>query len=128
MFAREAVSGSPHAALAHVCLGQSDQLDGDDDGALTEYRAALSLGPAEVAHNNIAVIEMKRGLWPAAEAELRAELKANAGYARAWFNLGIVLRHEERRSESCDAETIASALSPGDDSIERERARDCAAP
>ncbi len=128
MFAREAVSGSPHAALAHVCLGQSDQLDGDDDGALTEYRAALSLGPAEIAHNNIAVIEMKRGLWPAAEAELRAELKANAGYARAWFNLGIVLRHEERRSESCDAETIASALSPGDDSIERERARDCAAP
>jgi tetratricopeptide (TPR) repeat protein len=127
-FAREAVSGSPHSALAHLCLGQSDQLDGDDDAALIQYRTALSLGPAEVAHNNIAVIEMKSALWPAAEAELRDEIALNPGYPKAWFNLGIVLRHQQRGPESCEAETTAASLAPSDDAIERERERDCVRP
>ena len=127
-FAREAVSGSPHSALAHLCLGQSDQLDGDDDAALVQYRTALSLGPAEVAHNNIAVIEMKRALWPAAEADLREEIALNPGYPKAWFNLGIVLRHQQRGPESCEAEATAASLAPSDDAIEHERERDCAQP
>jgi tetratricopeptide (TPR) repeat protein len=125
-FAREAVSGSPRSALAHLCLGQSDQLDGDDDGALAEYRTALSLGPAEVVHNNIAVIDMKRTRWSAAEAELREELAVNPRFARAWHNLGIVLRHEQRSGEACAAATAAASLAPEDDAIEDERARDCA--
>lgn len=125
VFAREAVSGSPHSALAHFCLGRSDQLDGDDDGALAEYRTALSLGPAEVVHNNIAVIDMKRALWPEAESELRAELAQSPRYARAWLNLAIVLRREERRRESCQAVTTAAGLEPGDGPIETERAKDC---
>jgi tetratricopeptide (TPR) repeat protein len=124
-FAREAVSGSPHSALAHFCLGQSDQLDGDNDGALMEYRIALSLGPAEVVHNNIAVIDMKRTRWSEAERELRAELVQSPRYARAWLNLAIVLRREERMPESCDAATTAAGLAPGDDAIQSERGRDC---
>ncbi len=124
-FAREAVSGSPHSSLAHFCLGQSDQLDGDDDGALVEYRTALSLGPAEVVHNNIAVIDMKRTRWSEAEGELRAELTRSPRYARAWLNLAIVLRHEQRMRESCDAATTAAGLAPGDDAVGSERARDC---
>jgi len=127
-FAREAVSGSPRSTLAHLCLGQSDQLDGDDDGALSEYRTVLSLGPAEVVHNNIAVIDMKRALWPAAEAELREELAINPRFARAWNNLGIVLRHEQRTAEACAATTTAAGLAPGDDAIGDERTRDCAGP
>ncbi len=127
-FAREAVSGSPRSALAHLCLGQSDQLDGDDDGALAEYRIALSLGPAEVVHNNIGVIEMKRGLWLAAEDELREELSINPRFARAWQNLGIVLRHEQRSEEACAAATTAASLAPADDAIGDERARDCSGP
>jgi len=127
-FAREAVSGSPRSALAHLCLGQSDQLDGDDDGALAEYRTALSLGPAEVAHNNIAVIDMKRGLWASADGELREELALDPRYARAWHNLGIVLRHEQRVTEACEAVTTAASLAPGDEAIEGERMRDCAPP
>ena len=125
-FAREAVSGSPGSALAHLCLGQSDQLDGDDDDALAEYRTALSLGPAEVVHNNIAVIDMKRGLWAAADVELREELALDPRFARAWHNLGIVLRHERRDAEACAAATTAANLAPGDEAIEGERVRDCA--
>jgi protein O-mannosyl-transferase len=124
-FAREAVSGSPHSALAHFCLGQSEQLDGDDEGALAQYRTALALGPTEVAHNNIAVIDMKRGLWTAADAELRNELALDPRYPRAWLNLGIVLRHEQRAPESCAASTTAAGLAPGDEAIEAERSRDC---
>jgi hypothetical protein len=124
-FAREAVSGSPHSSLARFCLGQSDQLDGDDDGALAEYRTALALGPAEVVHNNIAVIEMKRAEWPAAEGDLRAELAQSPGYARAWLNLAMVLRHEQRGREACEAATTAAGLAQGDAAIDAERAKDC---
>jgi protein O-mannosyl-transferase len=113
-FARAAVDGSPHSALAHFCLGQSEQLDGHDDRALTEYGAALDLGSTEVVRNDIAVIEMKRARWPAAERELRAEIAANPGYATAWANLAIVLRHEGRESEADDAAATALRLRPAD--------------
>lgn len=109
-FARDAVDGSPHSGLAHFCLGQSEQLDGHDDRALAEYAAALELGSTEVVHNDIAVIEMKRARWPDAERELRAEIAANPGFATAWSNLAIVLRHEGRSSEADDAEQRALDL------------------
>jgi tetratricopeptide (TPR) repeat protein len=114
-FAREAVAGSPRSPLAHVCLGQARQRAGDDDGALAEYRAALALGPAEVAHNDIAVILMKRARWPEAERELRAELAANPSFAAAYYNLGIVLRREGRPRESCEAAREAVGRAPAED-------------
>jgi Flp pilus assembly protein TadD len=109
-FARDAVDGSPHSALAHFCLGQSEQLDGHDDRAIAEYREALDLGSIEVVHNDIAVIDMKRARWPEAERELRAEIEANPGFATAWSNLAIVLRHEERPSEADDADRTVLEL------------------
>lgn len=109
-FARDAVDGSPHSALAHFCLGQSEQLDGHDDRALTEYLAALDLGSTEVVHNDIAVIDMKYARWADAERELRAEIAANPGYPTAWSNLAVVLRHEGRDDEATDAEQRALDL------------------
>jgi tetratricopeptide (TPR) repeat protein len=126
-FAREAVASSPHSPMAHFCLGQVEQRAGDDDRALVEYRTALALGPAEVVHNDIAVIAMKDGRWPEAEAELRAELALNPGYGTAEYNLAIVLRHEARLTEACEA--VKSALEgslEADEGARRERARDCA--
>ena len=124
-FAREAVEASPHSPLAHFCLGQAYQLVGDDARALAEYRSALALGPAEVVHNNVAVIAMKRGKWLEAESELRQELDLNPGYGRAYYNLGIVLRHEGRPEEACAAEDVALERSPQDDRVREERALDC---
>ena len=126
-FARVAVAGSPRSPMAHFCLGQVEQRAGHDDRALAEYRTALSLGPAEVVHNDIAVLAMKDGRWPEAEAELRAELALNPGYATAEYNLAIVLRREGRRSEACDA--VKSALEgalAADERALRERDEDCA--
>jgi hypothetical protein len=132
-FAREAVDASPHCALAHFCLGQSLQIDargeaddGGDDRALAEYRMALTLGAVEVVHNNIAVILMKRALWPEAASELQQEIASNPGYARAYLNLAVVLRHEGKKDDACRSATTASELTAGDPAIEAERARNCA--
>jgi hypothetical protein len=125
-FAREAVASSPRSPMAHFCLGQVEQRAGHDDRALVEYRTALALGPAEVVHNDIAVIAMKDGRWTEAEEELRAELAVNPGYGTAEYNLAIVLRREGRMMEACEA--AKSALDgplEADEGAKRERDRDC---
>ena len=112
-FAREAVAGSPHSPLAHVCLGKAYQTAGDDDRAMDEYRTSLSLGPGEVVHNNIAVLHMKAGRWAEAERELREELAIDPRYARAYDNLAIVLRHEGHDEEGREAAEEARAIEGG---------------
>jgi tetratricopeptide (TPR) repeat protein len=109
-FARAAVAASPHSPLAHVALGEVYQRDGADDRALAEYRAALDLAPAEVAHNNIAVIHMRAGSWPEAERELRAEIAIDPRYPVAYANLARVLRHLGRDAEADEADAEARAL------------------
>ncbi len=94
--------------------------------ALAEYRTALALGPAEAVHNDIAVLAMKGARWGEAERELREELAIHPRFARAHYNLGVVLRREGRVNESCASEEQALALSPTDDRIRVERERDCA--
>jgi protein O-mannosyl-transferase len=123
-FAREAAASSPHSPLAHLCLGQALQISGDDDRALAEYETALALGPAEIAHNNIAVIHMANARWPEAERELREELAVDPRYGRAYYNLGIVLRREGRQDEACAAEERALELVPDDPGALRELALD----
>jgi Flp pilus assembly protein TadD len=109
-FAMQAVDDAPRSSLAHVCLGSVLQAEGDTARATTEYRTALSLGPAEIAHNNLAVIAMGDGRWTEAERELRSEIDLQPTYARAYANLAIVLRHEGRLEESRTAQARADAL------------------
>jgi tetratricopeptide (TPR) repeat protein len=109
-FARNAVASAPYSPLAHFCLGQSYQLDGDADRALAEYRMALALGASYAVHNNIAVIHMKSARWADAELELREELTVDPRYALAYRNLGKVLRREGRIDEALSAEQRASDL------------------
>jgi tetratricopeptide (TPR) repeat protein len=95
------------------------QIDGEDDRALAEYRTALALGPSQVVHNNIAVIEMARGQWSDAERDLRAELALNPEYGKAYGNLGIVLRHQGRLDEACAAAGEAVERDPEDEAWRR---------
>jgi protein O-mannosyl-transferase len=129
-FATAMADASPHCALAHVCLGRSLQAAGDDDRALAEYAAALALAPAEVVHNNVAVVYMKQGRWADAEREIDAEIAINPRYGRAHRNRAAILRHEERLAEACAAARRARALSgePVDDAIADEERIDCAPP
>jgi hypothetical protein len=114
-FARAEVDASPHCAMAHFCLGASYQMDGDEGRATVEYRSAIALGAVEVVHNNIAVIEMGRGEWPAAEADLRREIAVNPGYARAYRNLATVLRHQGRDADAATVGAEAAALEDAPD-------------
>jgi len=114
-FARAAVEGAPRSAVAHLCMAAVDQRAGDDDGALAEYKLALSLGSTYVAHNNVAVIHMARGRWADAERELRDELAVDPAYALAYRNLAIVLRHEGRPDEATAVEARANELAGGDE-------------
>ncbi|MGD0675656.1 MAG: tetratricopeptide repeat protein [Polyangiaceae bacterium] len=109
-FSRAAVDAAPHSPLAHFCLGESDQRDGAFDQALAEYNIALSLGPLEVVHNNIAVIYMASSRWHDAERELRDDLVIDPRHSRALRNLGVVLRHEGRLDEAAAAEQRALDL------------------
>ncbi len=109
-FARAAVAGAPHSALAHFCLGKVYQTDGDEDRAMAEYETSLALGPGEVVHNNIAVIYMAHARWTDAERELREELALDPRYARAYENLAIVLRREGRGEEAATAGETARQL------------------
>ncbi len=127
-FARNAVAASPHSSLAHFCLGQAYQLANDDARALGEYRTALALGPAQIVHNNIAVIDMASGRWGEAENELRLELATNPRYGKALYNLGIVLRREGRFDEACDAEQQALRWEPENPRARRERDMACVRP
>ena len=65
--------------------------------------------------------------WGDAERELDAELSLNPRYARAHWNLAVVLRHEGRLDEACAAARRAVAASPegADDAIDAEMERDC---
>ncbi len=110
-FATGAVASAPHSGLAHFCLGQTYQLDGDPARALAEYRLALALGASSVVHNNIAVIHMAGARWADAERELAEQLEIDPGYGRAYGNLAIVLRREGRDDEARAAEDRASELS-----------------
>ena len=82
-FARAAVGGAPYSALAHFCLAQVYQVDGESDRAITEYRTALELGASYGVHNNLALIRMAGAHWTEAESELREELAIDPRSARA---------------------------------------------
>ena len=109
-FARAAVAGAPHSALAHFCLGKAYQTGGEEDRAIAEYETSLALGPGEVVHNNLAVIHMAHARWADAERELHEELATNPRYARAYDNLAIVLRREGREEEAQAATDTARQL------------------
>ena len=63
-----------------------------------------------MVHNDIAVIDMKYARWADAERELRQEIALDPGFATAWSNLSIVLRHEGRDAEAGEADQRARDL------------------
>jgi hypothetical protein len=109
-FARGVVAGAPYSPLGHFCLGEAYQIEGDENRAFSEYRTALDLGASFGIHNNIAVIHMAGARWSDAEFELREELKIDPRSARAYRNLAIVLRRQDRIDEARAADQRATEV------------------
>ena len=120
-----AKKGSAYAQLAGL-----EYRGGLLEAAETHLRlAAVSLPPGEqpATWNNLAVLEMLRGDYPAAEAPLTraisASPKSDLAYARSANNLGVLaeLRGDRRKAEAFYADALRTfAAVAGAPALERQ--------
>ena len=120
-----AKKGSAYAQLAGL-----EYRAGLLEAAETHLRvAATSLPPGEqpATWNNLAVLEMLRGDYPAAEAPLNqavsASPKSDLAYARSANNLGVLaeLRGDRRKAEAFYADALRTfAAVAGAPALERQ--------
>jgi tetratricopeptide (TPR) repeat protein len=88
--------------------------EGKTDLALAEFRRALHEGPRDAAlFNDLGYCYYRQGDCREAESWLRQAVAVNPACDGAWANLGLVLGHEGRYEESCDAFARAVRPSPG---------------
>lgn len=90
-----------NSATAATWLGLLRQHDGDDDGALTFYHAAITVNPQDTTGwINAGIIEGRRGNWAESEKLLRRATEINPANPKAWRNLATCLAAQERADEA----------------------------
>ena len=101
---RDLLNDSPEDVLYFVyCqLGNLNRERGDYNLAVEHYKAAIKLAPENAGpHIFLGAILAKKGNLEAAEASHRKATHCNKGpIDEAFFNLGLVLRAQERYSEA----------------------------
>jgi tetratricopeptide (TPR) repeat protein len=126
---RKAVELDPKLADAHFHLGTAYAETGRWEEAVASYRQALAqptLTIHDYVHQNLglALYHLKR--YPEAESSLRFALSLDPKMQAAYYNLGLVLVAERRRSEALAAFRQARQLAPdtpfGQAALERLRA------
>ena len=126
---KHSASGPPEAAKAHYDRAQELARNGDFDGAITEYWAALQVSSAYAdAHFALSVELAKKGDEKDAIEELRETIRLKPNHAEAHLLLGMTLQNSvardiahrtlmpknDTRLESAIAENqIAVRLKPG---------------
>ncbi len=101
--------------LTHVCRRLAVLYDRQCDypKALAEYKLALKLSPRDAnLLNDLGYCHYERGDWAEAEEWLREALAIDPSHERAWTNLGLVLAHQERYSDSYEA--FAKVVNPAE--------------
>ena len=113
----DTVAKCPNNERAHYNLGYTLFGEGQVDGAITEYEAALRLNPGYVeAHCNLGNAFNAEGRVPEAVAEYEAALRLKPDTPAAHNDLGYALNAEGRTREAIVEETEALRLDP--DSVE----------
>src|SRR5450830_635116 len=109
----DAPAGHPADRLdAAFALGVQCMQDGDRDGAIAAFRAALALAPQLVAaHLNLGLL-LEREHPDQAEAHLRAAVAADPFAAVAAQHLGAMLAAQKRFAEAEQIYRAALALEP----------------
>lgn len=84
------MQAEPRSSDAAILLLTQFQRRGYSDEALILCRRALAIDPNyDALWNNLGVLEMEAGRWPAAGAALRRALALRPENATAWNNLGL---------------------------------------
>ena len=113
-FYRTTLARNPGAWMAHNNLGNLLREDGDMDGAIRHFEAALRVRPDLVkAHNNLANVYRDQRRMPEAIAEYRRALALDPSYIEAHSNLGNLLRETKQLDEALGHLQEAVRLDPG---------------
>lgn len=122
MDAMEATESGALLPALTADLGRVDELDGDYESAVRNYREAMTLDPGRNVHREAGRALRKAGRLDEAEAELREALRLRPAEPRAHLEMALVL---EVRGDTAGAlEHLQSALAawePADESYDPAR-------
>jgi tetratricopeptide (TPR) repeat protein len=108
----DAVIKSPDAAIAHYNLGLILYNEGDLDGAIQQYQAALRLQPSPKVYNDLAVAYNDIGLSDKAIELLQIAVQMSPDFAAAHNNLGVAYISKRLYRKAIEHLKIAAALNP----------------
>ena len=100
-------------ARPHAKRGLSLQKQGDVDGAIAEYEAAIAVDPGLVAaHVNLIALYGRQQRWEKAESHYRALEPIGPVPAEAHYNFGICLAAQHKSGNAADQFRKALAVNP----------------
>jgi len=95
-----------HLRLAELLMQQ-----GDPNGAIEEYRAAIHLNPEmSEAFRGMGAVHLDKHEWPLAEDALRISSQLGPDDGRTWFWLGRALLAQQKFLEAEEAFSLATQL------------------
>ena len=114
---REALRNSPpfraHDAPTHFRLAEILSQQGDPNGAIEEYQAAVKLNPEmSKAFRGLGAVHIDTHEWEKAETALQKSVKFNPQDHQAWYWLGRSHIAQEHFQEAQEALLTATRVSP----------------
>jgi Flp pilus assembly protein TadD len=101
--------------LAHNNLGYALDKKGQIDEAISQYRQAIRVQPADAgAHNNLGVALVRKGQIDEAISQFQQVIRLDPGYAEAYYNLGLALVRKGQIDEAINQYQQAIRLKPDD--------------
>lgn len=98
---------------ARVRRGQERAEEGDLDGAIEEYEAALAADKSlSIAHESLIALYGRTRNWARAEAHYRSALALGASHAEVHYDYGVLLGLQEKWDAAADAYRQAIAINP----------------
>jgi tetratricopeptide (TPR) repeat protein len=115
---RTAMARDPLAAPLPEALGQMLNAVGRGREAAEQFERAASLAPQDARASYYAALAWaETGELARAEGLLRETTRRNPGFARAWYNLGLMLNQTNRREDALQAFAAAEKADPRDADI-----------
>ena len=116
---RQALRASPafqqHDAPTHLRLAEILSQQGDPNGAIEEYHAAIELDPTMAeAYRGLGAVHIDTHQWSEAEDALRAGTRLDGTDSQTFYWLGRALMAQQKFSDAIAALTTATNLNSQD--------------